>query len=119
MVPPLLLQPFCENAIWHGLMHKNGQGHLNITIVKESDFLDCIITDDGVGRQRAAELNSTSAKKEKSMGLKITADRLALFNRQKGLQTFYEMEDVLNDSVVAGTKVVIKIPHKNVMEQVA
>ncbi len=93
---------------------------MNITVVKESDYLNCVITDNGVGRQKAAELNNTSAKKEKSMGLKITADRLALFNQEKGLQTFYEMDDVVDDNgAVTGTKVVIKIRHKNLMEQVA
>ena len=119
MVPPLLLQPFCENAIWHGLMHKEGQGHLNITLVKENDFLNCLITDNGVGRQKAADLNSTSAKKEKSMGLKITTDRLALFNQEKGVQTSYEMDDVADDNgIIAGTKVTLKIRHKNILDQV-
>ena len=120
LVPPLLLQPFCENAIWHGLMHKEGPGCLIITIIKEDTFLNCIITDDGVGRIKAKELNAGSAKKEKSMGLKITNERLSLFNQDKEVHTFYEMEDIINENgIVAGTKVIIKIKYKDVMEAVA
>jgi len=120
LVPPLLLQPFCENAIWHGLRHKDDQGHLNIAILKEKEFLTCIITDDGVGRTKAAELNTLSAKKEKSMGLKITTERLSLFNHEKALNSFYEMTDVIDESgAVTGTKVSIKIRHRNLMEAVA
>lgn len=120
LVPPLLLQPFCENAIWHGLMNKEGQGHLNITIRKENEFLNCVITDDGIGRAKAGELNSGSATKERSMGLKITTERLSLFNQDKEVNTFYEIDDVLDESgVVTGTKVSIKIRYKNLMEAVA
>ena len=120
LVPPLLLQPFCENAIWHGLMNKEGQGHLNITIMKENEYLNCVITDDGIGRAKAGELNTGSAKKEKSMGLKITTERLSLFNQEKEVHTFYEMDDVVDENgVVAGTKVSIKIRHKDLMEAVA
>ena len=120
LVPPLLLQPFCENAIWHGLMNKDGQGHLNITIMQEDTFLNCVITDDGIGRAKAGELNMVSAKKEKSMGLKITNERLSLFNHEKKVSNFYEMEDVINEiGAVSGTKVSIKIRHKDIMEAVA
>ena len=109
-----------ENAIWHGLMNKEGKGHLNITIRKENDFLNCVITDDGIGRAKAGALNSGSAKKERSMGLKITTERLSLFNQDKEVNTFYEIDDVLDESgTVAGTKVSIKIRYKNLMEAVA
>src|SRR6185369_2411434 len=79
-IPPLLLQPFCENAIWHGLMHKDGPGRLDIELSMKNNILHCVITDNGVGRERAAEMKSKTAEREKSMGLKITTERLALFN---------------------------------------
>lgn len=120
LVPPLLLQPFCENAIWHGLMNKEGQGHLTITIMKENDYLNCVINDDGIGRTRAGELNKGSAKKEKSMGLKITTERLSLFNQDKEGHTFYKIDDVTDkNGEVTGTKVTVRIRHKNLMEAVA
>ena len=120
LVPPLLLQPFCENAIWHGLMNKEGKGHLIITIMKENEYLNCVIRDDGIGRAKAGELNKGSAKKEKSMGLKITTERLSLFNQDKEGHTFYEIDDVTDEyGAVTGTKVSVRIRHKNLMEAVA
>jgi len=120
LVPPLLLQPFCENVIWHGLMNKEGQGHLNITIIKENEYLNCVITDDGIGRTKAGELNTGSATKEKSMGLKITKERLSLFNQDKEVNTFYEINDIVDEGgAVTGTKVSIKIRYKHLMEAVA
>lgn len=117
-IPPLLLQPFCENAIWHGLMHKEGKGHLNIEMSEHDKTLHCIITDDGIGRKKAAELRSKSAEKEKSMGLKITTDRLALLNHEKNTDSFYWIEDILDDNKnVVGTKVELKVLYKNSVEE--
>jgi LytS/YehU family sensor histidine kinase len=115
-LPPLLLQPFCENAIWHGLMHLNNiqgekpRAELNISISMENNTLKCMIYDNGIGRKKAAEIKSKSAEKEKSLGLKITTDRLALLNKNQHIDTFYEMHDLYDeDGNAAGTKVVIKI----------
>jgi len=112
-IPPLLLQPFCENAIWHGLMQKEDQGRLDIELSMQNNILNCTITDNGIGRERAEEMKSKSAEKEKSMGLKITAERLALLNRGKGVHTFYEIEDLLGENGnAAGTKVNLRISYK-------
>jgi LytS/YehU family sensor histidine kinase len=109
-IPPLLLQPFCENAIWHGLMHREGQGRLDIELIMEKNILNCTITDNGVGREKAEELKSKTAEKEKSMGLKITTERLAVLNREEGLQTHYEIEDLKDEAgMAAGTRVTLKI----------
>ena len=117
-IPPLLLQPFCENAIWHGLMHKDGPGHLNIELNEDNGILNCIITDDGVGREKAEAFKSKSAEKEKSMGLKITTERLSLLNQGTTGGTFYEIEDVRNEQgEIAGTKVELKIRYKETVEE--
>jgi tetratricopeptide (TPR) repeat protein len=117
-IPPLLLQPFCENAIWHGLMHKDGQGHLNIQLNEEGGVLHCAITDDGVGREKAEEFKSKSAEKEKSMGLKITKERLSLLNQGTTGGTYYEIEDVRNgNGEIAGTRVQLKIRYKESVEE--
>jgi tetratricopeptide (TPR) repeat protein len=117
-IPPLLLQPFCENAIWHGLMHKDGPGHLNIEINEINRVLYCTITDDGVGRERAEEFNSKSAEKEKSMGLKITKERLSLNNQGTTGGTFYEIEDLRNEEgEAAGTRVRLQILYKETVEE--
>jgi sensor histidine kinase YesM len=124
-IPPLLLQPFCENAIWHGLMHltagqagKEGAGRLDIELSMQDKILNCIITDNGVGREKAEEMKSKNAEKEKSMGLRITTERLALLNREKGLHTFYEIEDLIRENGnAAGTKVTLKIRFKESIEE--
>jgi len=116
-IPPLLLQPFCENAVWHGLMHKETKGHLNVMISEEDKILHCIIEDDGVGREMAAAFRSKSAENEKSMGLKITTERLALLNQENNFSTFYKIEDVLNEHDVVGTRVQIRIKYKESIEE--
>jgi len=109
-VPPLIIQPYAENAIWHGLMHKEEKGNLLIEILKEGDFLIFRIIDDGIGRQKAAELKSKSASTHKSMGMKITADRISNMKQKNPNQNYIQIEDlVLADGTPAGTSVEIKI----------
>lgn len=113
-IPPMILQPFCENAIWHGLMHKDGQGRLDIVMSMQSEVLKCTITDNGIGRAKAAELKSKSGEKQKSFGLKITTERLALFNNEKTIRTFYNSEDVVDgEGNILGTEVTLHIKYKN------
>ena len=117
-IPPLLLQPFCENAIWHGLMQNEGNGQLDISMNMQDKILNCTITDNGIGREKATELKSKSAEKEKSLGLKITTERLALFNDRNGIDTFYEIVDITDDKGNArGTKVILKIRYKEAIEE--
>lgn len=117
-IPPMLLQPFCENAIWHGLMHKQGQGKLDVIMSIDKGELQCTIADDGIGRDKAAELKTRSGAKQKSYGLKITTERLALFNSEKAVNSFYRSEDLLDkDGQIAGTKVTLKIKYKTTASQ--
>ena len=82
------------------------------------NILNCVIIDNGVGREKAEEMNSKTAEKEKSLGLKITTERLALLNREKGIHTFYEIEDLKDENGnAAGTKVILKINFKNSVEE--
>lgn len=120
VIPPLLLQPFCENAIWHGLMHKNGKGNLSIAFGMEKGVLKCIITDDGVGRERSKEIKGRSGEEKKSFGLKLTAERLALFNEDNLVQSSWSIEDVLDENgTIAGTRVTLDIRYKEFIEQTA
>ncbi|HET7899102.1 MAG TPA: histidine kinase, partial [Flavisolibacter sp.] len=110
-VPPLLLQPYVENAIWHGLMHKDEKGHVGIAISAEDHLLLCRISDDGIGRKKAAELKSKSASLHKSMGLQITADRIAMLQQQsKGKASITINDLVLPDGSAGGTEVLLRIP---------
>ena len=110
-VPPLLIQPFAENAIWHGLMQKNEAGHLDIKVVQEERHLILRVTDDGVGRQKAAEIKSKSATRHKSLGLKITEDRIAMLGASTMTESSITINDLVHpDGSAAGTEVNIKIP---------
>jgi tetratricopeptide (TPR) repeat protein len=110
-VPPLIIQPYVENAIWHGLMNKEGKGHLLIELRRESNALCCVITDDGVGREQAAALKSKSANKNKSLGMQITAHRLELINTLNAKATTVKVTDLVDSSGEAcGTSILLKIP---------
>ncbi|QHT66198.1 hypothetical protein GXP67_05715 [Rhodocytophaga rosea] len=109
-IPPLIIQPYVENAIWHGLMHKEGMGQLSIVVQQEAQWLICTIEDNGIGRKRAAQLKSKSATKSKSMGMQITAHRLELLHKLYGKQTRVEVVDLIDDSGEAcGTRVNLKM----------
>jgi LytS/YehU family sensor histidine kinase len=109
----LIIQPYVENAIWHGLMHKEGIGHLTVNLKQENDVLICTIEDDGIGRKKAAELRSKSATKNKSMGMQITSHRLELSNALYGKQTTVSILDLVDPSgEPCGTRVELHIPTK-------
>ena len=110
-VPPLILQPYVENAIWHGLMHKEEKGQLDVEVSEEDNHLNFKITDNGVGRDKAAALASKSATKHKSMGLRITADRIAMLHKSTTLTSPVTINDLVDaDGGAAGTEVIIKMP---------
>lgn len=119
-IPPMLIQPFAENAIWHGLMHKKGIGCLEIQLCAEDKTLTCAIIDNGVGRNMAAAVNSRSVEKNKSMGVDITTGRLALLNRSTKEAAVFNIEDLVDeDGNGCGTKVVLKMPYKDLTEVIA
>ncbi|HEX6194098.1 MAG TPA: histidine kinase [Chitinophagaceae bacterium] len=110
-VPPLIIQPYVENAIWHGLLHKERAGHLSIVVCGNHESLECIVEDNGVGRQRARELKSKSASTKKSLGMKLTEDRLALLGKSSSLRASVEVTDLVDaDGDPCGTRVVLRIP---------
>ena len=113
-IPPMLLQPFIENAIWHGLMHKKEAGRLLLNFELENGNLKCIIDDNGIGRRKAKELKSLSARKHKSMGLSITQNRVQLMNSLDSMGIEIEIIDKMINEVSEGTKIILTIPlHQN------
>lgn len=109
-IPPLLIQPFVENAVWHGLMHKEERGSLLLRLQVRGDVLTCIVRDNGVGRKRAGMLKSKSAEKHKSMGMQITAERMALLGGPGEPQPFFQIEDLYDETgAPAGTQVTLSI----------
>jgi len=80
-VPPMLIQPYIENAVWHGLRYKEEKGMLSLRFYQENDTLMVEITDNGIGRKRSAELKTANQKKHNSTGLKNIQERLAIINK--------------------------------------
>ncbi|HEX5667761.1 MAG TPA: histidine kinase, partial [Chitinophagaceae bacterium] len=111
MVPPLLLQPFCENAIWHGLMHKGNKGMLTLKIQGRDDEVIYTIEDNGIGRANAARIQRAPDSNHRSMGTSITAERISLLNKVGG-SCDIQIEDLVDaQGYPKGTRVVIKLGH--------
>ncbi len=111
-IPPLLLQPYVENAIWHGLMHKPEGGKIAVDISQPSEYLLHIESiDDGIGREMANLHKSKSATRQKSFGLKMTSERLEAINHIYQTKTEVKIIDLFDvESNAIGTKVIIEIP---------
>ena len=111
-IPPLLLQPYVENAIWHGLMHKAGGGTVTVEVSQpEENLLHIEITDDGVGRERALALKSKSAGRHKSFGMQVTADRIRMINQLYNTHTQARIVDLVDSfGEACGTRVILQIP---------
>jgi len=114
MIPSLLIQPFVENAIWHGLHeNENVNGKININMSMQNSILNCKISDNGIGRARATGLKEAAENGKKSLGIKLTQHRLQLIDPLKQQEVGISIYDLTNESGEnAGTCVDIKIPVK-------
>jgi len=83
-VPTMVLQPYVENAIIHGLLPKEGNRKLTIEITLDGQKLKCIISDNGIGRAKSQELNKVRLKHHESTAMNLTKDRLAILNIETG-----------------------------------
>jgi len=110
MVPALLIQPFIENAIWHGVMPKESGGILNVTLKKENDVVRCIIDDDGIGREMSMENKSkNNVTAHQSKGVHLTQKRLDLNNLLNDRNASFNIIDKKNkEGNVEGTTVVLE-----------
>jgi hypothetical protein len=112
-VPVLIIQPYIENAIWHGIMNldKEKTGHISITILFENDTLQIVVEDNGVGRERAAAF---SKKDHESKATWINNKRAEIINMAGNNVQNVRIEDILSmDGSVAGTRVSIYISQTN------
>lgn len=92
-IPAMVLQPFAENAIWHGLLHKKEKGLLNISFIREKERIHVIIEDDGIGREAATTLKLLSHPAHVSRGLQITKDRLQIYNSRFNFDASFDIDD--------------------------
>jgi ligand-binding sensor domain-containing protein/two-component sensor histidine kinase len=119
LIPPMVIQPYVENAIWHGLLHKDTPGVLQIKLVQHERYLEIIIEDNGVGRQAAIGLRSKTSLKRKSHGLEVTARRIANFNGDSAISHAISISDLYtSEGVPSGTRVTLKLALINQISQV-
>jgi tetratricopeptide (TPR) repeat protein len=107
LIPPMIIQPFVENAIIHGLRNRaDHYGILNLSVRLQNEYIIVEVQDNGIGRAKAASLKGNNPIKKNSLGIKLTQDRISIFNNLKqGKKVNVEIEDL-----VEGTKVTIAIP---------
>lgn len=111
-VPSLILQPFLENALWHGLSSKTKNKEIHVHIEKpKHDAVSIYITDNGIGRVASEKINKQKTLKRKSVGISITKERLDNFSKQFTNDYKLEIIDLYDaNNLASGTKVIIEIP---------
>ena len=109
VIPPMLLQPYIENAVWHGLRYKKSKGHLEIGMSQtKSDEIRITITDDGIGRQKSKALKTENQKKQNSKGMGNIEKRVSILNKMYKDKVDVFISD-FQDKEDAGTKVVVTL----------
>lgn len=115
-VPTLLIQPFVENAIWHGLMHKENDRKLMIQFTEKGEWLQCVVEDNGIGRKKAQEIkgNVLNGSKHQSKGIAVSTERLKAMKGSNGEHGDIQFTDLYNeDGSAAGTRIAINFPILN------
>ena len=108
-IPPMMLQPFVENAIWHGLMAKEGDRKLELRFFEQHSNLICEIEDNGIGRAASAAQNAHKTK-HKSQGIGLTERRLELLKSIHGQEAGVHVLDLFKDDSASGTLVKVTLP---------
>jgi sensor histidine kinase YesM len=109
-IPPMIIQPFIENSIIHGLIHKKEPGKIKLSLKLQHNFIYCIVEDNGIGRAKAEEIREASGIKRKSRGMLITKERLEILNKQNKEKFTVNVIDLKDDQgKPSGTRVEINI----------
>jgi tetratricopeptide (TPR) repeat protein len=104
-IPPMLIQPYIENAVWHGLRYKDSRGFLSLKMSQQGDEVVVVIEDNGIGRKKSEELKTENQKKHHSTGIKNIRERLGIINRIYDADYKVAIEDL-----AAGTRVRLQFP---------
>jgi ligand-binding sensor domain-containing protein len=119
LIPPMIIQPYVENAILHGLINKNDKGDLYLSLERNNGSLICKIEDNGIGRARAQQIEQGKVSRHKSLGIKVTEERIAGlselldYNMEVVIDDLFEIKQDSEDAPrPAGTRVTISIPIK-------
>lgn len=111
-VPPLLIQPFIENALVHGLLHKEGEKRLSISFGLD-DMLTCKVEDNGVGREKAKSIKQRQRSEHESFSGKAIHKRFEILSQVFGGDFGYTYEDLYENGEPSGTRVTLRIPVKH------
>ena len=109
-IPPLLIQPFVENAILHGLVPKENKGKIEVVFDVENSQLVCTITDDGIGVSKSKQMKENSMQAHKSMALEITKKRLEIMEATISKSAQIDIQEIENNNEITGTKVTLRLP---------
>ncbi|SMD44227.1 Putative regulator of cell autolysis [Aquiflexum balticum DSM 16537] len=113
-VPPLILQPFLENAIWHGLTTKKGEKSIVLKVMNTEGNLIVSIKDNGIGRKKSEELMVNKSIKKQSLGIRLNSERLRYFNESENVNYHFEILDHTVQSGQEGTEVVLYLDQAEV-----
>src|SRR5690606_15041136 len=111
-IPTLILQPFIENALVHGLLPKSGERTLVVDVYKKDEDIIIMIVDNGIGREASNRSKNEKVIVKKSIGLRIINERLNLYNKKHDFLLKYDIEDLKREEVASGTKVCLTISER-------
>ncbi|MFY8019951.1 MAG: ligand-binding sensor domain-containing protein [Bacteroidia bacterium] len=110
-IPTMVIQPYVENAIWHGLQYKKSHRILKLHIsVEDENFVKCVVEDNGIGREEAFKIKKQKGKTHESKAMKITEERIEILKKLYGFGPSVEIIDLFDDGIACGTKVILKLP---------
>lgn len=110
-IPTMVIQPYVENAIWHGLQYKKSHRVLKLHLTTEDEgFVKCTIEDNGIGREEALKIKKQKGKTHESKAMKITDERIEILKKLYGFGPSVEIIDLFEDGIACGTKVILKLP---------
>jgi len=117
-VPSLLIQPFLENAVWHGIQPLDKKGVITVTISKKDLFLQIEVMDNGIGRKKSRKVNNNNKFKKQSLGIEISRKRMKILEQLYPKKANIEYRDLYNGNEAAGTLVIISIPFIKSMQKI-
>jgi len=110
-IPTMVIQPYVENAIWHGLQYKKSHRLLKLHLsMEDEDFVRCEIEDNGIGREAAMQIKKQKGKTHDSKAMKITDERIQILKKLYGFGPSVEIIDLVDEGVARGTIVIVKLP---------
>ena len=109
-IPTMIVQPFVENAMLHGIMHKESDGEIHISFKDHESFLEINVKDNGVGRKAAAQMKGNKNAAHTSLGIEVTRARLMSLHTDSRIPSGVQIVDLEQNGTASGTLVKIFVP---------